>query len=189
MRTPMKKGSFEYIKRRKMRQGFLSLLMFCIAFGILVLGLFLNDFSKANIFTVLAVLAALPASKMLISFIILLPFHSVSKKDHEEVLATVSNGVEVLTDVVFTSPEKIMMVDFMAIDHHYVICHTRRSEKLKSMEQYLRDGIARRQLNYKLEMYDDFERFKSRISKLHMEEVQKDKNYEETMEFLLSLMV
>ena len=68
MKKPMTKGSFEYIKQRKKRQLSLTLLMFGIALGIFVLGLALNKFDKRNIFTVFAVLAVLPSTKILISY-------------------------------------------------------------------------------------------------------------------------
>lgn len=189
MNTPMKKGSFEYIKRRKRRQMLLSLLLFGIAFGIFLLGLLLNKLDKANIFTVLAVLMILPSAKMLISFIILIPFHSVSKKKYDEVIAAVSDGVTVLTDVVFTSAEHIMNLDFLIVDHSYIACYTANKEKLKVIEDFLRDSVTKRDFQYQVECYDDFERFKKRISKLSMDQSQENKNYEDTMEYLRSLMV
>lgn len=189
MKKPTTKGSFEYIKNRKKRQLLLTILMFGIAFGIFALGLVLNKFSKANLFTVLAVLLVLPSSKMLISFIILIPFHSVSKERYDAVVQAVSEGVNVWTDVVFSSTEKVMMLDFMVVDHHYLICYTSQKEKLKMMEDYLRTSITKRDYKYQVEIYDDFERFTKRISKLQLEESQKDQNYVETVEFLQSLMV
>lgn len=189
MKKPMTKGSFEYIKQRKKRQLSLTLLMFGIALGIFVLGLVLNKFDKRNIFTVFAVLAVLPSTKILISYIILIPFHSISKERYDAVMNATPEGVTVWTDVVFSSPEKVMMLDFMVIDHHFVICYTENKDRMKMMEEYLRTGITKREYHYQLEMYDDFTRFTKRIGKLQLDESQKDQNYKDTVEFLSSLMV
>lgn len=189
MKQQMTKGSFEYIKRRKKRQGLLSFLMFAIAIGIYILGLVLNKNSNSNIFTILAVLFILPSTKMLISYIILLPFHSVSKSDYEEVKKAVPDGVQMFTDVVFSSTEKVMMLDFLLIDHHFIICYSPKHDKLQGMEQYLRDGIAKREFHYQVEAFDDKKRFTKRIAKLHLTEEEKDKDYKEVMEYICSLMV
>lgn len=189
MNSPMTKGSFEYIKRRKRRQLLLSILMFSIALGIFLLGLFLNKMSKANVFTVFAVLMVLPSAKTLVSYIILIPFHSVSRKKYDAVIAAVQDGVTVWTDVVFTSPEKVMNLDFIIIDHNYIICYTEHKDKRKMMESYLRDGITKRDYHYQVESFDDFDRFTKRIGKLSLEEAQKDENYKETVKYLQSLMV
>ena len=189
MSIRMTKGSFEYMKRRKRRQGMLSLLMFGIAFGIFALGLLLNNFETSNLFSILAVLMVLPSTKMLISFLILIPYRSVSKKQYDEVIASVSDGVTVLTDVVFTSSEKVMKLDFMIMDVHFLICYTPYNHKRKDMEQYLSDGVRKRGYNYQVEVFDDFEQFQHRITKLQLKDSQKDKNYKETLEYIQSLMV
>lgn len=189
MKAQMDKGSFNYIKRRKKRQGILSLIMFGIAFGIFLLGLCLNKFDKSNVFTILAVLFVLPSTKMLISFIILLPFHSVDRERYEEVIAAVPEDVNLFTDVVFSSTERVMMLDFLVIDHHYLICYSGKKDSLKVMEQYLRDGVTKRAFNFKVEAFDDFKRFKHRVSKLKLEESQKGEDYQELMEYVKSLMV
>lgn len=167
----------------------LTILMFGIAFGIFVLGLVLNNFEKSNLFSILAVLMVLPSTKVLISFLILIPHTSVSKKEYDEVLASVSEGVTVLTDVVFTSSEKVMKLDFIIMDDHFMIGYTSHKEKRRDMEQYLSEGVRKRGYNYQVEILDDFERFKNRITKLHLEDSQKDNNYKETLEYVKSLMV
>ena len=79
---------------------------------------------------IFAVLFMLPSVKMLISYIVLLPFQSVSQEEYDEVMEATPIGVTVYTDVVFSSTEKIMKLKFIAIDHHSVICYG-TDEKVK----------------------------------------------------------
>jgi len=188
MKTPMTKGSFEYIKRRKKRQGGITVLLFGIAAAIFVLGLMLNKMQKNNIFTVLAVLMVLPAAKFLISFIILIPYTSVSKERYEKVKSSCADHITVWTDVVFSSSEHVMMVDFMIVDRAHVICYSKQKDKVKTMELYLRDGLSRRELKHQVEVYSDDARFQQRLQRLSTPE-ESDKNYESTIEYLRSLMV
>lgn len=188
MKTPMTKGSFEYIKRRKRRQGLIAALFFGIAMGIFVLGLVLNKMEKTNVFTVFAVLMVLPATKYLISFIILIPYTSVSKERYEEVKAACPDGIDVWTDVVFSSAERVMMMDFMMMDQGHVICYSEKKDKVKVMEQYLRDGLSQREIKYQVEVYDDFGRFKKRLAKLTTPDHQAE-SYDNAEKYLRSLMV
>ncbi len=51
-----------------------------IALAIFGIGLLLNKMSRANIFTVLAILCVLPWAKQLVALIVLFPYHSVSRE-------------------------------------------------------------------------------------------------------------
>ena len=185
----IEKGSFHYIKRRKMRQCIISVLMFGIAFGLYFLGLALNKNDKANVFTIFAVLFMLPSVKMLISYIVLLPFQSVSQEEYDEVMEATPIGVTVYTDVVFSSTEKIMKLKFIAIDHHSVICYGTDEKVKKYIREYLKDGLRKRGYQFQFELVDSFASFKKKVSKMSLTPEQMTEEYEEVRAYIYSLMV
>ena len=196
------KGNFNYIDSRRKSQLFKSILAFGICLSIFLLGLALNNNSKNNIFTIFAVLGVLPSTKILISYILLIPYHSVSKELYEKVKPNVPENVVFYTDVVFTSEERSMMLDFVAIDRHFLIGYRqprmkkkdvieekKNKEKLTQIYDYLKTQLELRKINYQVEMYDDLDRYLNRISKLSLEEEQKTEDYKEVTEYFWSLMV
>ena len=76
----LEKGSFEYIKKKKKRKIIMVVAIIVIAAAIFGIGLLLNKMSRANIFTVLAILCVLPWAKQLVALIVLFPYHSVSRE-------------------------------------------------------------------------------------------------------------
>ena len=55
----LEKGSFEYIKKKKKRKIIMVVAIIVIAAAIFGIGLLLNKMSRANIFTVLAILCVI----------------------------------------------------------------------------------------------------------------------------------
>lgn len=115
----LEKGTYGYIDRQKKRKVIMILLILLIAVAIFVAGLLLNKMSKANIFTVLAILCVLPWAKQVVALVVLFPFHSVEKERYERVRKLVEGqaveGVRFYTDLVITSSEKIMNLDFAVV--------------------------------------------------------------------------
>lgn len=80
----LEKGSFEYINKKKKRKIIMVIAIIVIALAIFGVGLLLNKMSRANIFTVLAILCVLPWAKQLVALIVLFPYHSVSRERYEK---------------------------------------------------------------------------------------------------------
>ncbi len=126
-------GAFGYIQSKKKWYMSRVLLYAAIAIAIFIFGLCVNKFNRANIFTILAVLMVLPAAKAMVAYILFAKYHSVSKDRYEavydalasnldsvhplcEVMQTTSvidQKVTLFTDVVFTSNDKVMNLDFV----------------------------------------------------------------------------
>ena len=69
--------------------------------------------SNRNIFTVVAVLFALPGAKFLVAFIVAFPYHTVGKNSMTKSKPHHFGGMELYTDLVITSSEKVMSLDFV----------------------------------------------------------------------------
>ena len=69
----IKKGRPGYINARKKRYLIISLIEFAVVIGILLFG-YAQTGTKMNLFTVAAILGCLPACKMMVEFIVMVPF-------------------------------------------------------------------------------------------------------------------
>lgn len=185
----VKKGEHGYIKYRKKVQFLKSLVMFLIAAAIFILGLALNDWEKSNVFTIFAVLCVLPAAKQLVGFIVLVPYHSVADEVYNRVTKQIDTSKKLYTDLVITSPEKVMNLSFLAISGNQVIGLVgREQEKQDYMEKYLRECFKNQKLPVKATVLKDETKFIQRVN--HGNETQLQEEEQEALKaLLLSLMV
>ena len=124
--TKIEKGEPGYIRARKARYLAWAIGEFAIVIAVLVLG-YVQTGSKMNLFTVVAVVGCLPASKMLVEYITMAPHKSIEPEVYKEL----EEKAKLLTrayDLVITSTEKVMPVTALVISGH-VVCGYAKSEK------------------------------------------------------------
>lgn len=180
------KGEQGYIDEQKKRRLLRTVLYFGIAAAILILGLCLNKFEKNNIFTIVAVLMVLPATRALINFIALMPYRSVKKEEVEEVQKLLKGADVMYTDMVFSSTDKIMYCSFLVITADEVLCLAgREKEDTAYIEKYLKESLKKRQISYKFYITKEKKRYLEKLASANAaEEVS-----EELTDFLNSLIV
>ena len=182
----LKKGEYGYLKSKKKSAITHTLLMAGIGIAIFMIGLLLNKMEVANIFTVLAFLMVLPAAKAFVSFIILIPYASISQEQKDSLAQYAKEQDVVLYDVVFTSAEKIMHLDCIYITQHQVIGYTsRKKDNLKVIEEYLKKELNIRCLDFKVYLVKEEKQIKDRM-RLRVEEAQTNnsKAVEEVVEMI-----
>lgn len=113
------KGQPGYIKWRKEKYLIGTIAEFAVVIALVVLG-YVQTKTKLNLLTVVAVVGCLPASKMLVEFITIVPHQSIEKDIYQEIEAKASLLKRVY-DLVITTPEKVMPVDAIVISGHTVI--------------------------------------------------------------------
>ncbi|MDD5935080.1 MAG: hypothetical protein PUC65_05845 [Clostridiales bacterium] len=183
------KGEHGYIKNRKKAQLLKSILMFGIAAAIYVIGLALNKWQNNNIFTVIAALSVLPAAKMLVSFIVLAPYHTVEDAKYQKLIAATKEEDIVYSDVVFTSEQKVMNLAILVIVGDKAIGLTgRKKENRDYIESYLNNGFNVRCFGLKAKIFEDEESFLHLMKKVERREVSKESRVEWEA-YLKSLMV
>ena len=152
----VKKCSLGYIKSEKRWQALWLLFFIVLGFVIFFVGYFLNNHSKTNVFTIIAILMVLPAAKRVVSLSVLFPFHSVSKDEYEKVKQFVSPEAHVFTEYVFTSTEKIMGLRFLIIDKGNVIGVTaNKKQYLDYINTYLAKGVHNLSPNCHVKIVED----------------------------------
>lgn len=156
MRKKEEKGSRGYLLKKKRQGVFYTLLCLLIGVAIYFTGYFLNKKSNANIFTILAMLMVLPGAKMLTNVIVLFPFHTVSEEREQKMRTVIPEGSRLLTGVVFTSPEKIMNLDFLWLGDGYVYgCLGREEQDMAYIQAYLSKGVHNYGEHYQIKIWKD----------------------------------
>lgn len=185
----MKKGTFGYINHKKKTQLIKTIITFLISFTIMITGYLINDNSKQNIFTIIAVLIVLPGAKMLVGYIVVAPFHSVGEKVFKEVSAKKQGKDELLVDLVFTSPEKIMNLSFLMIKNDKIYCLSEHKKAdISYMQKYLQRTVDGRELSFEFIIEKDYALFLKDLEKATEETIeQKDK--EELHNLIMTILV
>lgn len=185
----MQKGEFGYIRRRKKRILVMLVVILLAAVIIFAAGLLLNKMSKANIFTVLAILCVLPWAKQIVALVVFFPYHSVSEERYQKAEAVLGEKATLYTDLVVTSPEKIMHLDFAVVGRGQVIALVGKAgQDIAYIRRYLTDGIHNWGSGYKVKIVDSEKLFLREIGA--MPSIEADAEEEERVKsYLLSLIV
>lgn len=183
------RGEFGYIENRKKRALIGVLLITLIGIAIFLTGLFLNKMSNRNIFTVLAVVMVLPGAKFLVRFIVMFPYHSVEKERYDKVKAILPENMELYTDLVITSPEKVMNLDFIAVGNHQVIgLMGAGKQEIAYVRKYLANGVHNWGSDYKVKILESEKTFFGELAKAESCEVNQEEEGK-VKSYIISLIV
>lgn len=209
----MLRGAFGYIAEKKKTYLRKTVIYTLIGLAIFVVGYFINNCSASNVFTIVAILMVLPGAKAVVGYVIFHPFQTVTRNRYEKVYEVASRIVnqprsmeEVMkdtivkedilnlyTDVVFTSPEKVMNFDFLLLAQTRGIALLgKEKQDLAYIETYLKEGLAARNYTYGVKVYHSMDPFVKAIDKMDGKEEPKDSSKEtraEVVEYIESLIV
>ena len=127
----IEKGQPGYLKAERNKLLAQTLIEFVIVVVLLIVG-YVQTGTKLNLFTLVAVLGCLPASKVLVELITIFPYKPIDA----DKAAEIKEKTPLLTtayDMVLTSREKIMPVDAIVISGG-TICGYSKSKKVKPEE-------------------------------------------------------
>lgn len=157
----VRKGEFGYISFMKKLNLLITVVLFLIAGGIFVSGLFLFE-SKANICTIVGALFIIPAARYMTVWILFLPHKPVTVEQFEKTYGLMKGGNILYCDVLITSPEKAYNLPFIAITGDKVIALMAGKEKLYKVQDYFGGFIRRRGFDdFKVTVTDEEAKFQS----------------------------
>lgn len=138
------KGNFGYINNYKLKNAIIGFLSIAMVFVIYLTGYFIYGSNK-SLFSILAAVSALPAAKFFIAYILVLPYKSGSldlfnklttygkcgewnNLPEEEPYtpdnySITNNGVTIISDLILTTYEKIINIDFIVINRGHVYAY------------------------------------------------------------------
>ncbi len=158
-----------------------------IAIAIFLVG-YLWMHTRANIFTVLAVLMVLPAAKRVVALVVMLPKKGMKPERYREMKELAGDDV-LFADYVFTSTEKIMHLDFLLIRQGNVLAVKASSaQDVEYMKKYLEDNVHKLAPDYGVRVFDRDEELREALDSLTPVEAFGDRE-EKLVEHLRSLAV
>lgn len=176
-----------YISNQKKVSIFWLLIFIAIGVGIFLIGYFWTH-TRANIFTVIAVLMVLPAAKRIVGLIVMLPRKSVEQERFDKMKQAVGEAV-LYTDYVFTSTEKIMHLDFVVIKNGNVLGVIAPSKQdVPYLKKHFSDSIHKLAPDFKVRLFENDEELMKHLSKMTSLEVAPARE-EKIAEYLHSLAV
>ena len=158
----VKKGQPGYINARKKRYLLISLIEFAVVIGILFFG-YSQTGTKMNLFTVVAILGCLPACKMMVEFIVMVPFKGIEAGHHEEVEDKAPLLMRVY-DLLVSGEDKLMQVD-VAVISGKTICGYTSSKKTDEalVSKYLKEMLQNNKCEkVTVKIFNDYNAFLSR---------------------------
>ena len=163
----MDKGTHGYIKCKKNKQLRDTISIALVGIIIFVIGYLLNDNSKNNVFTILAILLALPGAKMLVGYIVVAPYRSMNDKEYEQVCKVISPSIAMISDLVITSPDKVMNLDVVVVDDYQVIALLgKQGQDISYIQTYLMRTIKNQGYSFEVKVLTDFSEFLLRVKTL-----------------------
>ena len=115
----IQKGDAGYLRRRKRLLILEAVVSFGLVAALMIAG-YVTTKTKLNLLTVVAVLGCLPASRILVNLIMVMPHDSIDEATELEISA-VTEELTVAYDLVITSEKKAMPVAAVAI-YNNTIC-------------------------------------------------------------------
>ena len=183
------KGEYGYIKKRKQQQLFLAILMGLIGLSIYGIGYMANGFHQSKICLLLGILMVLPGAKFLTTFILLFPFQTSEKIVYEEVFHSMKEKGTLLSDLVITSTEHAMNLDFLYIGNGCVYgLLGKKKTSTKEVQDYLANGVRNWGSAYTVKIMDTKECFKKALQEVKPKEINSDEE-ERVIAYIYSLIV
>ncbi len=161
------KGEFLYIDKKKKWQLTISGISIFIVAAICITGIIIYHTQK-SIFAVIAALSALPAAKMLVGYLIIMPYHSVNEeiKNHLESICGDKEYCRIVYDVVLSSTDKPMYAGVVFIKNGKIYSYTdhyKNNKKTKltisDVEKYIKFIVDANCTYSAIKVYDDKEKF------------------------------
>ena len=159
----IEKGLPGYLKARRNKILIQTLVEFGLVLLILAIGL-LYYHTRLNVFTVVAVVGCLPASKALVELIAILPYQSVEPQKAKEIEEK-SSLLTTAYDLLMTSREKIMPVDAVAISGHTVFGYApNKKTNPEDAAAYIRKTLSENHFDkMTIKIFPDYVPFLSRV--------------------------
>ena len=181
----LERGEYGYLKERKQRALFGTILMVLIGVAIFILGLLLNKMEATNLFSVIAVCMVIPAAKYFVSYVVLFPYQSMDEETKQRLASYAREIDTVFYDVVFTSSEKVMHLDCIYVTGHQIIGYTsREKDNIQIIQYYFKKELKNRCLSFSVYIATEEKQIKDRMKLRGEETTTNAENVEEVISML-----
>ena len=158
----IQKGEIGYIRHKKVIQTVIVLVFVAAGLSLFFICKTILGTSR-NLGTVFAVLLTLPAAKALVNLILFLPYQSTEEQLYDSVKPLIRPSDQAYYDLVFTSPESIMHLDFLCVRETELIAYSADGKKTDKIVSYYTDSIAKRGVTVHMHVFRNKEELLTRL--------------------------
>ncbi|MBQ7563947.1 MAG: hypothetical protein IJT16_08160 [Lachnospiraceae bacterium] len=177
-----KKGEKGYIAWQRRFNILLTAAMYLLAVGIYLLG-YLTMHTNKNLWTVIAVLSILPASKNAVRMIMFLRV-SPTREAFYERLAPIEKGLPVLYDLIFTTYEKAYVARALVYGGGNIcVCSVESKDQAGKLTEHLESMIREKYSGLSVKVFTDEEAFFLRASEILEHFGEKESGKKEGVDF------
>ena len=136
----IRKGDFGYIKTQQKKRILYTVLAFIAPLLVFFTGLYINR-TRNTVFTVVAVVACLPACKFAVDMIMMFLQKPMAEKDYQEIEKH-RHGLTCAYELVISAYEKQSFVDSLAVCGNNVVGYTSREKTDTAfVEKHIQDML------------------------------------------------
>lgn len=162
------KGNYLYIKKQFIFELIVTIVLFAMAFGLYLIGLITLKTNK-SLWSVIAVLAMLPACKSLVGVIMFARFRSLSEDVYLK-YTNVAGKIPCLYENVITTSKKSYYLPIIACRNNNIVayCNVKKSDDIKTLTEHFE--LVLKNGGHKvatIKIYDKEEAFLKRLSEMN----------------------
>ena len=159
----IKKGDYGYLMHQRKIEILKTIVLFAISIAIYAAG-YISAGSRENLFTVVAVLGMLPASKSAVSMIMFLRFQTGSREVFEKVSGIIGN-IPVFYDSVITTTQKSYPLNVFFCYAGNLCGYTEKPDTdTKTVEKHIKEMLRNNQMSdVTIKLYTDLNAYLARI--------------------------
>lgn len=182
------KGSYGYLKSQKKKTVLRTLLLYTISLAIFLTG-YLTTHTKANLFTIVAVLGLLPASRSAVEMILFLRQRECDDKMMQKISAHVGK-IPCAYELVLTSYEKNFPLTAIIATQNMVYGYT-EYEKCDSdaAEKHIKEMLMQNGWKPTVKIFKEVEPFISRLDTLQSSETKVEEKNTEILEVIKAISI
>lgn len=156
------KGEQGYINYKKKLQSLIVILFIAAGLSMFFVCKAVIGTSR-NLGTVLAVLLTLPAAKALVNLILFLPHKSTAPELVEKVEPLKAEQDRYYYDLVFTSEQSTMHLDFLCVRGSELIAYSKDGAKQEKILQYFTDSMKKRGVGIHMHIFRNVDSLLARL--------------------------
>lgn len=181
------KGNYGYLTYEKKITLIKTIFMYVLAIGIFLLGLYTMHTNK-NIWSIIAVLSILPASKSAVRLIMLLRYKSLDKNLFNRIENNKGN-INVLYELIITTSEKSYYVDAAAYYCGSLILLSHIDNKsIKKLSEHLNNTFGNNGIKSIIKIYDNDDKYIDRLIEMNINLNSENNSFDTEVESLLRVL-
>lgn len=136
------KGTYGYIKKQTITELIKTIILFAMAFGIFLIG-YLTLHTKKSLWSILAVLGLLPASKSFVGLIMLLRYRSLSTELYTEISEACSSFIPLYENVITTREVSYFLPVILCVNNNLIAYCEDSKDSNKAVTKHISDVLKK----------------------------------------------